>query len=560
MTDTSSNRFGYDRMLRILTKAYGEAPPSSVQRVLQLAVDGHRGQFRTTTGASPIPFIVHPVGVALLVIQHYPLVRDRVDELQTLVAVALAHDLIEDTRVDGEAIEHVGGALVRRYVEALTKQHAGIVGTSQALRNEELLERIREAGPSAAFVKLCDSMHNVSRPNDTPPGLYSKALHKAEAVYGVLVDDAVLGTRFAEAYASHLRDARDAAHPVGDVLPDDVRSLDEAIRECVRVAKEKPIELHDLSAILTSLTGASECVVSSVESGEKERPTEQSEDASTFRTQVESTGGRGIVVNLVFQRPKVAPSWISDESLAMFVRFLLHRVLVSAADARAALAVASARQGMEFDVDAAARLGIRPGDILELAAWQRGCSIAAQVVASAAEVILLEGSGRLLVPEAAKVSSRVKTADSIMEKCDRQKGIRWPHFWEMEDIAGVRVVCAVPHDVSEIERHLSEQAGRFGIQVVRRLDYYADQPESGYRAIHLILDVAIPHGKDELHIPCEVQLRTAFQDIWAAVSQQSLYKMDRRKRRRLGERLRRVSDLLEESEHLAQDLLHDTAD
>src|SRR5581483_10253476 len=72
----------------------------------------------------------------------------------------------------------------------------------------------------------------------------------------------------------------------------------------------------------------------------------------------------------------------------------------------------------------------------------------------------------------------------------------------MEDIGGVRAVLPSQAAADEVWRKL-----RKNWQVHRHRDYVREPKDSGYRALHLIVN--------KRGVKVEVQLRTALQDFWA---------------------------------------------
>lgn len=228
-----------DRELIDLLEAAGLNPASDRLRdTLKLACEGHKGQFRDTRSKDvQVPFIVHPVGTALLTIEHYSLVERELDgaDLETIVCVALTHDLLEDTGTDPTLLEKVAGARVRSLVEALTKPPAGVAGRGKDARNREFTQQILSGGPGAVFVKMCDSMHNMSRPNMTPAKLFRKTVDKARKLYLPLLSHCSLGRQFEQVFLDAInkaeRDAIEEERFARDTPAP--QSLDEAVHECV---------------------------------------------------------------------------------------------------------------------------------------------------------------------------------------------------------------------------------------------------------------------------------------------------------------------------------------
>lgn len=124
------------------------------QTALEFATKAHAGQTRKFTG---VPYITHPVAVAKIA-------KDAVSKFETtfskdlLEAVALLHDVLEDTAVTYDELLHVFGKDVADRVRILTK-----------VPGETYLQAIlRAKGDDVTkIVKLADNIHNSS---DLKPG------------------------------------------------------------------------------------------------------------------------------------------------------------------------------------------------------------------------------------------------------------------------------------------------------------------------------------------------------------------------------------------------------
>ena len=123
------------------------------------------------------------------------------------------------------------------------------------------------------------------------------------------------------------------------------------------------------------------------------------------------------------------------------------------------------------------------------------------------------------------ISSRLKTLDHIYEKA-RRKGI--PLTVEaiengIFDIAGVRVVCPFEKDIYMLRSSILSQDD---ITLVEERDYIKNPKESGYRSLHLILEIPIFLQKEKRMMKVEVQLRTMAMDQWASLEHRLMYKKD----------------------------------
>lgn len=121
------------------------------------------------------------------------------------------------------------------------------------------------------------------------------------------------------------------------------------------------------------------------------------------------------------------------------------------------------------------------------------------------------------------IKTRVKSMDSIIKKVRRKKIPLSLESLEqnINDIAGVRVVCSFPEDIYLLADCLLQQDD---IRLIEKKDYIKRPKESGYRSLHLIVAVPIflHDGKREMKV--EVQLRTIAMDFWASLEHKVRYK------------------------------------
>lgn len=117
---------------------------------------------------------------------------------------------------------------------------------------------------------------------------------------------------------------------------------------------------------------------------------------------------------------------------------------------------------------------------------------------------------------------RLKSVRSIMEKIER-KG--WPmeinSVYKVMDLAGVRVICNYMDDIYKVEESLLRQDD---IKLLERRDYINHPKESGYRSLHLIIEIPIFLSDRTHHIPVEIQIRTIAMDTWASLEHELKYK------------------------------------
>ncbi|MBC8572671.1 GTP pyrophosphokinase family protein [Lachnospiraceae bacterium NSJ-46] len=121
------------------------------------------------------------------------------------------------------------------------------------------------------------------------------------------------------------------------------------------------------------------------------------------------------------------------------------------------------------------------------------------------------------------IKSRLKSQDSILKKMGR-KGIPVTlenMEREIDDIAGVRVICSFVEDVYMLADCLLQQDD---ITLLEKKDYIRYPKDSGYRSLHLIVQVPIFLQNEKRQMKVEVQIRTLAMDLWASQEHKLRYK------------------------------------
>lgn len=121
------------------------------------------------------------------------------------------------------------------------------------------------------------------------------------------------------------------------------------------------------------------------------------------------------------------------------------------------------------------------------------------------------------------IKTRLKSPDSIMDKLSR-RGL--PFSAEsiehnLNDIAGVRVICAYISDIYMLRDALLRQDD---IVLLQEKDYIKNPKPNGYRSLHLIVETPIFLHDQKKQMRVEVQFRTMAMDWWASVEHKLRYK------------------------------------
>ena len=91
----------------------------------------------------------------------------------------------------------------------------------------------------------------------------------------------------------------------------------------------------------------------------------------------------------------------------------------------------------------------------------------------------------------------------------------------IDDIAGIRVICSFESDVYLIAESLLRQTD---VRLIERVDYIAHPKPSGYRSLHLVIAIPIFLYDEMKTMKVEVQLRTMAMDMWASLEHKLAYK------------------------------------
>ncbi len=123
------------------------------------------------------------------------------------------------------------------------------------------------------------------------------------------------------------------------------------------------------------------------------------------------------------------------------------------------------------------------------------------------------------------IKSRLKTPKSIAGKLKRK------HFpitidsivENLNDVAGVRVICPYISDIYTVRNLLVNQAD---VVLCREKDYIKNPKPNGYRSLHLVLQVPVYLSDGVENVRVEVQIRTIAMDFWASLEHELHYKTD----------------------------------
>ncbi|MVX66891.1 GTP pyrophosphokinase family protein [Clostridium chromiireducens] len=151
------------------------------------------------------------------------------------------------------------------------------------------------------------------------------------------------------------------------------------------------------------------------------------------------------------------------------------------------------------------------------------------------------------------MKSRVKTPGSIMDKL-RRKGFEMgieSAKKNLNDIAGIRVICSFVGDIYDIAKMLIRQDD---ITLIEEKDYIKSPKPNGYRSLHLVIEVPIFFSDHVEQVRVEVQIRTIAMDFWASLEHKLYYKTSGEGPIHITQDLKECADLIASTDMRMQDI------
>ena len=113
-----------------------------------------------------------------------------------------------------------------------------------------------------------------------------------------------------------------------------------------------------------------------------------------------------------------------------------------------------------------------------------------------------------------QVSGRVKSVSSILEKLQRKHIPIEKMETEVEDLAGVRIICQFEEDIDTVAAIIRR---RTDMEVKSEKNYLTHIKQSGYRSYHMILYYTVETINGPKRLQVEVQIRTMAMNFWATI-------------------------------------------
>ena len=140
-----------------------------------------------------------------------------------------------------------------------------------------------------------------------------------------------------------------------------------------------------------------------------------------------------------------------------------------------------------------------------------------------------------------QVSGRVKSVASILEKMQRKHIPMERMEEEVEDIAGIRIICQFEEDIETVASLIQN---RSDMTIKSEKNYLKHVKQSGYRSLHLIIYYTVETLNGPRKLQAEIQIRTMAMDFWATIEHSLQYKYKGDMPPHVAERLTNAADAI----------------
>ena len=140
-----------------------------------------------------------------------------------------------------------------------------------------------------------------------------------------------------------------------------------------------------------------------------------------------------------------------------------------------------------------------------------------------------------------QVSGRVKSVSSILEKMQRKHIPMERMEEEVEDTAGIRIICQFEEDIETVASLIQN---RSDMTIKSEKNYLKHVKQSGYRSLHLIIYYTVETLNGPRKLQAEIQIRTMAMDFWATIEHSLQYKYKGDMPPHVAERLTNAADAI----------------
>lgn len=168
---------GAEAVFTAMQNRVSEADMARIRDAFEFARQAHADQWRK----SGLPYIMHPIAVAIIVAREMMLDADS-------VIAAFLHDVVEDTSISIDEIGERFGNDVMMIVQTVTKQNKEKYEMSKQLDNFRQMLHSIHSDIRPLLVKLADRLHNMRTLESMPPHKQMKIAGETDYFYAPLAN------------------------------------------------------------------------------------------------------------------------------------------------------------------------------------------------------------------------------------------------------------------------------------------------------------------------------------------------------------------------------------
>ena len=141
------------------------------------------------------------------------------------------------------------------------------------------------------------------------------------------------------------------------------------------------------------------------------------------------------------------------------------------------------------------------------------------------------------------IKTRIKSPESIVKKLKRYgfEASVENMVKEINDIAGVRLICSFTSDIYRLAKMIENQSD---LKVISIKDYIKTPKDSGYKSYHMIVAVPVFLSDSVVETKVEIQIRTIAMDFWASLEHKIYYKLEGHAPEYISKGLKECSDMV----------------
>ena len=146
------------------------------------------------------------------------------------------------------------------------------------------------------------------------------------------------------------------------------------------------------------------------------------------------------------------------------------------------------------------------------------------------------------------ITTRMKRSSSLIEKMKKNHiSLSLDNIEDnIDDVAGIRVICPYVDDIYQISQALINQ---HDIELLSQKDYIANPKPNGYRSLHMIIRIPVHFENHLRQVKVEVQIRTIAMDFWATLEHELKYKNQNFNENEIISELKKCADIISDADH-----------